>query len=625
MGVIAGRIGAGEASVEAMLRNMAHRVRHDPRGCTTTCAGAVLGAHETGVGGAGPITIVGDVDLFGYDGRESLTIDELAERWLESGREVLTKVDGLFAIAVYDDRDGSTTLARDICGARPLVYSSLADSIVFASESKGLLAANGFVPAVDLDVLQHIQRTKFAPADRTMFAGVRSVAPSSYVVIRSGEIAEAGRYWKPEPRVEDRPFEEHVDRIEEAFLGALARRAGAAQPLAVALSGGIDSMAIVAGLRRLQAEAPILTFSAGDCEDDEELQWAGRVADRFGCEHTPVVVGAGAITPSLDELVWRLEAPIARTESLMTLMLSRAASGRADVLLTGDIADGLFGGMPRHKLPALAARLPMASGALEAVYQAMAVGARPEGVVRSLAVKMAMRSKVPSAPKVLGADHRWPAPTFVRRGTDKLNTFLADGLCGGALNLMTKSGMVYAGEGVRTCSPFSDPGMISAAMRVPSKFKHDGKRGKIIWRAVAARLLPAEMASRPKRPQRMTESREVCDVLSRLAEDRLSRDSVRSRGWFDADEVGSLLRRPASGCWRPEHAMRIWTLLLSEVWASLYLDGGRNSIGQEPALEFRCRNHAGIPSAEPSVAPGGDEAVDPIADGSGEYHQNRAV
>ena len=621
MGMIAGRTGGDWSSVEAMLRSMVHRVQHDPRVCLRQCDGAVLGASENGIGSEGPITIAGDADLFGYAGSESLSIDELAQLWHQQGREVLCNIDGLFAIAVHDDRDGSITLARDICGARPVVYTSIGDSIVFASECKGLLGLDGFEPRVDLDVLQHIHNSKFAPADRTMFAGVRAVAPSSYVVIRSGKVVESGRYWKPEPAVEDLPFEAHADRIEQAFLSALDRRSRIVDPLAVALSGGIDSMAIVAGLRRLNPGSTILTFSAGDREDDEELLWSGKVAERFGCEHTPVVVGADAIKPSLMELVWRLEAPIARTESLMTMMLSRAASRRADVLFTGDIADGLFGGMPRHKLPALAGKVPMSTGVLEAVYQAMAVGQRPRGVVRSLGVKMALRSKVPPAPRVLGADHRWPAPMFVRGGGDPFNTFLADGLCGGALNLMIKSGMVYAGSGVRTCSPFSDPGMISAAMRVPSRFKHDGRRGKIIWREVAGRLLPSEMASRPKRPQRMTESPEVCAALNDLAGEYLSRDAVRRRGWFDADEVESLVRRPASGCWRPEHAMRIWTLVLSEIWAGLYLDGQVDRLGKEPVAEFRCRHETRVPPTEPAVAPRSDKVVAPVPNGSGDDQQ----
>jgi len=356
------------------------------------------------------------------------------------------------------------------------------------------------------------------------------------------------------------------------FLNAVERRLP--DPVAISVSGGIDSMAMVGAARRLRPEGRILTFSAGDAPDDPELIWARRVADRFRTEHHEVIMEPDDVLSIMPTLVWHLEDPIARTETLMAYKLCAAVAPLSRVVLRGDGADGLFGGMSRHQLLALAGRIPPARSFLADIYRYTQSATAPSSFLGRLAIQHYFAKKIPEVPVVLGvqeASSTSPLPA----GPEMLNEVIVQGPRHALPMLLQKVERMHGAFGVRTVSPFVDHGMIRLASQIPSRFKHDGLHDKKIFREAMQSLLPPEFASRPKYPQRIRETTAFCDALEVLSRRWLD-DGAVTLQYYDPGSVSSLLKRPSSGLWKPEHAMRIWTLVGAEIWARTFLigDGG---------------------------------------------------
>jgi asparagine synthase (glutamine-hydrolysing) len=155
---------------------------------------------------------------------------------------------------------------------------------------------------------------------------------------------------------------------------------------------------------------------------------------------------------------------------------------------------------------------------------------------------------------------------------ETLNEFLRSGTIHGLPEWLQKVERSHAAVGLRFSSPYIDPELIRIAFTVPARHKQRFWRGKVVLRGAMRDLLPRDFAERPKHPQRMRESRRFCDALAELAGRFLEPGRVEARGLLEATDVARLLRRPESGVWPPEHAMRIWTLLVTELWAQLFLD-----------------------------------------------------
>ena len=593
MGALCGLMGHEPALVQAMAHRIAHRAAGPPT--IHELDGITLASFDGGFAAGRCHVLIGDCDIpagspvppdgapTDAEGARPLapatTAGAIAALLAiaDSDRpahDLPVEIEGDFAIALVEHNTGRVVLARDRAGARPLYYTFWQGRVAFASEYKALLALPGLQRSVDLASLQQLQASKTVPADATLLDGVHQVPAGSYVVLEPGravERAQTNRYWTPALNLDRRSsFDALADEVRATFVDAVDARI--ADPIAISLSGGIDSIAILAAARRLRPDARILTFSAGDSEDDPELVRARRAVEHFRTEHHEAVFDPARLPDLMPVLVWHLEDPIARTETLMAYELCRIASSHASVLLRGDGADGLFAGMPRHRLLALGGRVAPARGVTADVYRFTQSGTRPDTRLGRLLVDRHFAKKIPPVPVVLGAPEPPPA-AVLPSGPEMLNEVLVHGPRHALPMLLQKVERMHAAFGMRSLSPFTDSRMLALATRIPSRFKHDGRRDKKIFRRSMAGLLPPELAALPKHPQRIRETAPFCDALEQLADRWLTPDAVARRGLLDAGTVRRLLNRPAGGIWAPEHAMRIWTLIGTEIWAATFIDG----------------------------------------------------
>src|SRR5579872_2787209 len=211
---------------------------------------------------------------------DSPLIPHAYEQW---GPGFAERLDGMFAIALWDDARQRLVLVRDRLGKKPLLYARLPDgSLAFASETKALLQLPQLSREIDLEQIDAYLALQYVP--RSALRAVQKVPPGSYVVAEN-ETLRTERYWRPHPSDAPAGEDDAVERVREEVKAAVARRLVADVPLGALLSGGIDSSIVVAAMAEAQSE-PVRTFTVGFPDQRyDERPYARAVAERYGTRH----------------------------------------------------------------------------------------------------------------------------------------------------------------------------------------------------------------------------------------------------------------------------------------------------------------------------------------------------
>jgi asparagine synthase (glutamine-hydrolysing) len=358
------------------------------------------------------------------------------------------------------------------------------------------------------------------------------------------------------------------------------------------MSGGLDSAVVAAGVRHIVGDKPLHTFTAGYGADDREIVNAARVAATLRTVHHEVVLRPRDLPKLLPEMVWRLEEPIGREDIAYLFVTAREAARHVDVLLAGFGFDGLFAGLPRHRLVDLANQLPPARRALEQFYDFTFRSVEPR-TPTGRALKLAyFRGRDYPAPRVRGAGALAPFAGFPR-GTDQpLSTFLRRNLLLNPYQVAIEH--LYSSVGVRMNAQHTDPRFIAAAFAIPDRLKIRGATQKYILRKACAGLLPPQALAVGKSLNRMKHDLELCEVLDDMADGLLGPRAVSARGLFDPAYVTALRRRPSGRPYGRERIYRLWSLLLTELWSRQYLDRrGAPLTDDAAATEPRTRHTRG--------------------------------
>jgi len=498
----------------------------------------------------------------------------LLDLLLQKGVNGLDLVNGEFACVLFDGQQ--LWLGRDYVGNQPLYYSVDSQGTVwFASEYKALLATGRIPAEPDLDALQHLQHTKLLPIGRSLLRGVSSVPPGTCVHFHADGTV-AGR--EPMPviplAVRAMPEDEARRQIASAYLEAMRVRTANPAGVGLALSGGIDSISMACVFRKLHPDAEIHTITAGWGPDDPEVQTAARVATILKTIHHEVFVTPETVGKDLTRLVWHLEDPIARSETLQLYEVGRAAAPHVDVLLTGSASDGIFAGMPKHKILWMARKYPFLKRPLEEFYHLTQMGKPPVSPLGRLLAAAYYRGKLPSVPRVRGSRFEPEVNPFGAVGPEFINSVMQASFQSGLGKWAAKVERPLAAWGLQHTSPFYDKNLIRAGFSIPSDLKIRNGQEKYILRQALRSLVPDEVLNIPKFPMRMKYDVAFADALDWLAEDALAPERLRQRGLFEAADIARLRRRKSGQAYGAEGAMRLWTVIATEIWARLFLDQG---------------------------------------------------
>ncbi len=289
----------------------------------------------------------------------------------EEGADCLKRLNGMFAIALWDARRQRLLLARDRLGEKPLYYCQAGDQLVFASEIKALLKNPRVPRQVDETALDCFLGFEFIPAPLTAFAAIRAL-PAGHLLEWENGVARVRPYWRLGQQSEERPEKEWRDELRAHLERAVRIRLESDVPLGAFLSGGIDSSTVVAMMRRA-SNSPIRTFALGYKESGfSEFGYAQKVARHFGTEHSELLIDP--ITPEIiEKAVWHLDQPFSEFSVLPYFLICRKAREHVTVCLSGEGGDEVFVGYDRFKasradryLSRLPAPLRRAAGSLAA-------------------------------------------------------------------------------------------------------------------------------------------------------------------------------------------------------------------------------------------------------------------
>jgi asparagine synthase (glutamine-hydrolysing) len=509
--------------------------------------------------------------------------------------ELLDRIDGMFAFAIWDAQERRVVLARDRMGQKPLFYSFLRDgTLVFASELKGVLAHPRVESVVDKAGLAAYLTFEYLPGDLSMLEGVRKLLPGTWLSFDSGRRTKH-RYWDI-PFVDAPSPNDAIERFTELFDRAVARRLMADVPLGVFLSGGIDSSAVAASVVRQRTAANVKTFSIGFHERSyDESSMARMVAEHLGTEHHERTFTPEAMRDVLPQVAAVLDEPFGDASLLPTYLLSAFAREQVTVALGGDGSDELLLGYPTFFADAAArvfSRLPqVARQAFRGFGRALPVSTKNfsldfkvNSFLRAADAPPAWRhplwlgSVIPgSEDDPLHPDLRASHPSqrvldFVgglyeapdsgshlqRLSYQYCRAYLAEDI----LHKVDRASMAVSLE---ARSPFLDRELVEYIASLPPGMKLEPpSNGKAILKRAMQERLPSAVIARPKKGFGIPVAAWLKGSLDPLVDDLLSESRLSDAGYLDATRVRRLVDEHRSN--ERNHRKVLWTLLSFELW-----------------------------------------------------------
>jgi len=274
------------------------------------------------------------------------------------GPACLTRLEGMFAFAVWDRQQRRLFLARDPFGIKPLYYRLDAKGLVFASEVKAILALDAAPACLDQAALAEYLTFQYTLGEETLFQGIRKLLPGHWLTVDQDGRTQVQRYWQPNFAKRDIAQEQAAGELLDLLRDSVRLQLRSDVPLGCHLSGGIDTAAIT-GLASQLVAGPVQTFTAGFAEGGiyDDTAFAGITAAQAGTRHAQVFPTAADFADSFERLIWFLDEPVAAPGVFPQYCVSRLASQRVKVVLGGQGADEIFGGYARYYLLYLEAAL----------------------------------------------------------------------------------------------------------------------------------------------------------------------------------------------------------------------------------------------------------------------------
>ena len=518
----------------------------------------------------------------------------------EHGLAFLSRLNGMFALALWDSESQRLLLARDRMGIKPLYYSVHGGNVWFASEVKCILAAGGTARAIDPLGVDQLLTFEYTASPTTLFEDVKKLPPGSWLTVGSGKVHQ-GRFWSL-PALEPSPVTdvaELTERVRHTILTAVRRQLASDVPLGAFLSGGIDSSILVAAMKEVSASPP-LTFSIGFGDPTySELRYARAVAEHCGTRHHEEILTPDYLS-LLPEVIAQLDQPIADFSVFPTLLVARMARRRVTVALGGDGGDELFGGYDTYRADRLSARLldwqpaPLRAAA-EWLGRGLPLGRGKRGLANQLR-RFLEGARLPSdwqhlrwmvflreeqrarlytrefRAHVTGATEGLVRTVLEDGGNDRL---MAQMRCDLRLylpeDILAKVDAMSMATSLEARVPYLDNDVVDLALAIPSELKVRGGDRKWILKRAFAGALPAAVLKRGKEGFSMPMKHWLAHEWNPLMHELLSPRSLAAEGLFDARYVGQLMREHETGT--HNHSHLLWALMVFQLWRDRFQAG----------------------------------------------------
>lgn len=577
----------------------------------------------------GDVWVVYNGELFNYlELRDELAVDGCVFRshtdtevlpllWLKYGEEMVNRLNGMFAFAIWDKRQEKLFMARDRVGIKPLYYAVRGQRLYFASEIKSLLLAPDVEARLNAGVMREYLSLLYVPNPGTMFLGIEKLQPGCALTWHDGQTG-IRRYWDSSQPVERRKESEEdlIHECREVLRDAVRRQLMSDVPVGFFLSGGLDSSTLLACAAEVHT-GPLRCYTISFRQKDARLEQSGddfyyarRVAAHFGAECQEIRVDWN-VTEWLGKIIWHLDDAVADHAAIATWLICREARASSTVLLSGQGGDELFAGYRVHlvgeypKWPGLlpgelrrklliapiealgrwAARCPRLSpGLILAFCRYSARALRLAGLspaeqfagMRSYMDEAALAGLLTAETYAASRPHSEALLQHFRDAAsldfvDQMlyvdqQTFLPD------LNL-TYADKLSMAASIETRVPLLDNKVIDFMRSIPPSLKLHGRSQKYILKKAMADILPREVITRRKAGFGLPVRSWLRSELREMVGDLLSEKRVRERGLFRPEAVARIVHENQTGI--RDHTLSVWSLLTLELWQQTFIDASR--------------------------------------------------
>jgi len=546
-----------------------------------------------------------DLEKVGYEFNSNSDTEVLINLYLAEGREMLSKLKGIFAFAILDISKETLFIARDALGVKPLYFASKENAFYFASEIKALFEFDFIDQDLNIEAISRYLSFLWSPGEGTPVNSIKKILPGEAILVKRGRV-EKKWIWYQLPIFRkihpDLNKENAIAGVTRHLRNAVHSQMISDVPLGAFLSGGLDSSAVVTFAREVNPDIKCFSIQTEGKQDRgfiDDLPYAKKVAKHLNVNLELVTVNSNQIADDLQSMVVQLDEPLADLASLNVRYICQLAKKQGiKVLLSGAGGDDLFTGYRRHY-------------ALEKEYywNWMPLGAKVliENASKHLNYQKSFQRRIAKLfnGASLNNDERlinyfkWTTDQTIKSlfspnfqefiSRDKINKpmsefisplsskasrmdqmlaleqrfFLSDH----NLNYTDKMSMA---EGVETRVPFLDTELIEFVARIPNRYKQYGNEGKWVLKKSMEPFLPKKIIYRPKTGFGVPLRRWIKDDLKELLGDFLSVDSLNKRGLFSAQSVQKLISDNHNG--KIDASYTLLSLLCIEIWCRAYID-----------------------------------------------------
>jgi asparagine synthase (glutamine-hydrolysing) len=521
--------------------------------------------------------------------RDSSESEVVINLYLEFGLDFITKLNGMFAIAIHDARDNSLHLIRDRMGKKPLWISQLKDgTLFFASEVRALMLARPD-RTLRTEMISEVMQYGYINSPGSAFNEIHQVPPACVTSWRDGKTTTA-TYWTADFETKVTiPYEEALETTKELIEAAVSRRLISERPLGSFLSGGYDSTVVTAYMAKLMKEK-VQTYSIGfQSEAFNEAHHAKQVAKYLGTNHHEEILSPD---PALviEKISHVLDQPFADSSIVPTYLLAKFARENLIVALGGDGGDEVFGGYDRYLATPVMQKLNPFLGLARkglnfAGKQSFGNTRKINRVGSQLSPKSSLASRYSSILS-LTQPHELISLLNHNVHSDRAEVVFTNQFEIGDLatfdrmissdfaaylpgDLLVKVDIATMANSLELRSPMLDVDVVEWGVSLPRKYKIKGLETKHILKDVARSLVPAELIDRPKMGFGIPRAEWLRTGMKEMLVDTLTDTTATQRGWFNSTEVRKVIDIHMAG---EDKDNLLWPILMLELWARTWLD-----------------------------------------------------
>ncbi|OFW89149.1 MAG: asparagine synthase (glutamine-hydrolyzing) [Candidatus Levybacteria bacterium RIFCSPHIGHO2_02_FULL_37_18] len=529
---------------------------------------------------------------FFYTNSDTETIIHAYE---EYGEDFLSRLDGMFAFALWDAKKKKLILARDRFGKKPLYYSVFDNKLIFASEVKAILAYLGFNKEFNPAMLSKYLLYGYVPTPNTIFKNINRLSAGHFLTAEKNRI-EIKKYWDLDfSRKEEINEQEIINQTKNKLKSAIEKRLVSDVPLGVFLSGGIDSSLITALMAELVPPEKIKTFTIGFQEKDyDESKIAERISKIIGTDHHQEILPIKKALEIVYKIPEFMDEPIADPSIIPTYLVSQSAKKEITVALGGDGGDELFGGYPKYIAHPIAEYYSFAPKILRKKFFDKIIIRLPllknkdryklEKLVEGVSFPAPIRNQIwissfnPEEIDKILINHKPEGEIFsdilsylkdknFKEELDRI--FYLDFKMTLQDTYLTKVDRASMANSLEVRSPFLDKDLAEFAFKIPNRLKLKNFRTKYILKEIAKEYFPKDIIHQPKIGFGIPLAEWLRNDLKELLLEHLNEQTINNQGLFNYSFINNLVNEHIKG--GKDNSSKLWPLLVFQMWHKTWL------------------------------------------------------